>query len=93
MGQPIRMCIGCRGRAPAAELVRVAWLASRGGVVVDQPARIQSRGAWLHPDPDCLRTAQRKRAFGRALRRPVGPDDLADVLAVGAGWVPGPGRA
>jgi predicted RNA-binding protein YlxR (DUF448 family) len=26
------------------------------------------RGAWLHPDLDCLQLAERRRAFGRALR-------------------------
>ncbi|TDT32916.1 uncharacterized protein DUF448 [Naumannella halotolerans] len=29
------------------------------------------RGAWLHPDPDCLELARRRRAIPRALRVPV----------------------
>jgi hypothetical protein len=32
----------------------------------------------LHPDPDCLTKAERRRAFARALRVP-GPLDVAEV--------------
>jgi len=45
--------------------------------VVPDPARRQpGRGAHLHPDPACLVLAERRRAFGRALR-------LAGVLDTG----------
>jgi predicted RNA-binding protein YlxR (DUF448 family) len=37
--------------------------------LVPDPARRQpGRGAHLHPDPACLALAERRRAFGRALR-------------------------
>jgi len=36
--------------------------------VVDTAASLPGRGAWLHPDRECLRLALRRRAFGRALR-------------------------
>ncbi|WP_410645513.1 YlxR family protein [Amycolatopsis sp. lyj-346] len=39
-------------------------------VVVDGRRRLPGRGAWLHPDPDCLAKAERRRAFPRALRAP-----------------------
>lgn len=39
------------------------------------------RGAWLHPDPDCLAEAVRRRAFARALRAPV-RDGAADAVRV-----------
>ncbi|WP_242613793.1 YlxR family protein [Herbihabitans rhizosphaerae] len=35
---------------------------------VDPRRRLPGRGAWIHPDPDCLRLAERRRAFPRALR-------------------------
>ncbi|MGH3905567.1 MAG: YlxR family protein [Pseudonocardiaceae bacterium] len=39
------------------------------GTVVPDPRRRQpGRGAWLHPDIGCLRLAERRRAFSRALR-------------------------
>lgn len=74
----IRTCVGCRKRAVAAELLRVVIDDTRGEhgevhtgvhVVVPDPARrLPGRGASLHPDPACFALAERRRAFGRALR-------------------------
>ncbi|WP_114454550.1 YlxR family protein [Halopolyspora algeriensis] len=67
--EPIRTCVGCRTRAWASELLRV--VAEDGRVAVPDPRRRHSgRGAWVHPDPACLRQAERRRAFPRALRVP-----------------------
>jgi predicted RNA-binding protein YlxR (DUF448 family) len=62
----IRMCVGCRERAPAAELLRV--VVNGHDLVPDPARRLPGRGASLHLDPDCLALAERRRAFGRALR-------------------------
>jgi hypothetical protein len=37
-------------------------------VVPDPRLRLPGRGAWLHPTPECLDLAVRRKAFGRALR-------------------------
>ncbi|BDZ65981.1 YlxR family protein [Agromyces mangrovi Wang et al. 2018] len=63
---PVRTCIGCRSRAGRSSLLRVVVRESQ--VVVDTAASLPGRGAWLHPDRECLRLALRRRAFGRALR-------------------------
>jgi predicted RNA-binding protein YlxR (DUF448 family) len=71
---PIRTCIGCRTRASAAELLRVVVApgadpaAAAVPIVPDPRRRAPGRGAWVHPDPACVELAQRRRAFGRALR-------------------------
>jgi predicted RNA-binding protein YlxR (DUF448 family) len=49
-----------------------------GVLVPDLRARIPGRGAWVHPTPECLDLAERRRAFARALRVP-GPLDVAAV--------------
>ncbi|HET9256934.1 MAG TPA: YlxR family protein [Pseudonocardiaceae bacterium] len=64
--EPIRTCVGCRTRAAASGLLRV--VAVDGAVVPDPRRRHPGRGAWLHPDTGCLRLAERRRAFSRALR-------------------------
>ncbi|MCH9641498.1 MAG: YlxR family protein [Actinomycetia bacterium] len=79
-GGPVRTCIGCRNRELAVELLRV--VADDGGtghwaVTVDTARTLPGRGAWLHPDPECLRAAIRRRAFGRALRITGSPDITA----------------
>ncbi|MBO3103182.1 YlxR family protein [Cellulomonas fengjieae] len=71
---PLRTCVGCRATGPRSALLRV--VVERGGtgavevpeLVVDVGRRMPGRGAWLHPEPGCLEKAERKRAFGRALR-------------------------
>jgi predicted RNA-binding protein YlxR (DUF448 family) len=67
---PIRTCVGCRLRVPAAELVR--FVAVEAGdhfrLQPDPDRRLPGRGAHLHPDPACFALAERRRAFGRALR-------------------------
>ena len=89
--EPVRMCIGCRKRAPAAELLRVVVASGTSGTPAPDPAsgsvllvpdprrRAAGRGAWLHPVLACADTAVRRRAFARALRVP-GPIDPAPVL-------------
>jgi uncharacterized protein len=49
------------------------------GVLTPDPRRrLPGRGAWLHPDPECLHRAERRSAFPRALRVP-GPLDTGPV--------------
>jgi uncharacterized protein len=76
--EPIRTCVGCRTRAAASGLLRV--VAVDETLVPDPQRRHPGRGAWMHPDIGCLRLAERRRAFPRALRS-VGMLDTAAVHA------------
>ena len=78
---PVRTCVGCRGRESRSHLVRFVAVPLDGGFVLtwDPRRSMPGRGAWLHPDPDCYDLAERRRAFGRALR--VAPLDLGDARA------------
>ena len=40
----------------------------------DPAGRLPGRGAWVHPTAACLAQAERRRAFGRALRLTAGTD-------------------
>lgn len=75
----MRTCVGCRSRAPASTLLRVVAVVDAGVVHLapDPRHRLPGRGAYLHVDPACLAKAERRRAFGRALR-------VAGVLDTGA---------
>ena len=46
-------------------------------VTVDAAGNLPGRGAWLHPDQQCLHAAIRRRAFARALRITGSPDTSA----------------
>jgi hypothetical protein len=69
---PVRTCIGCRERAPANELLR--FVAAGLELRPDPGRRLPGRGAHLHPGPACFALAERRRAFGRALRLTGVPD-------------------
>ena len=79
---PVRMCIGCRNRELAVELLRMVAVPAENGRLAVSGATTRShpgRGAWLHPDDRCLTAAIRRRAFGRALRITGIPDTSAVV--------------
>ncbi len=70
-GQRLRMCIATRRRYPDTELLRVVVDHAdpqRRRVLADPLRRLPGRGAWLTPDLSALELAERKNAFGRALR-------------------------
>ena len=78
---PVRTCVGCRKRELAVELLRVVAVDGNGeyAVTVDPARKLPGRGAWLHPDLDCLYAAIRRRAFARALRITGSPDITAVI--------------
>ncbi|MGA4690091.1 MAG: YlxR family protein [Rhodococcus sp. (in: high G+C Gram-positive bacteria)] len=83
----VRTCVGCRQRTLAAELLRVVAREkepSGFAVIPDPRRRLPGRGAWLHPTPECLGLAVRRRAFGRALRVTGQPDTAALDQLVGS---------
>ena len=98
---PVRTCVGCRQRAPASELLRVVGVAGPAGLrlVPDPGRRLPGRGASVHLAAGCLDLAERRRAFGRALRV-TGALDAAALrgyvaqhvpdAAPGVGTVPAP---
>lgn len=84
----MRTCVGCRRREEQAALLRVVATWPEAGppagptLVPDPRRRLQGRGAYVHPDPECVHTAIRRNAFGRALRTGGRPDP--ELLV---GWV------
>lgn len=63
--EPVRTCLGCRGRENKADLIRL--VGSDGAVSVDVRQRAPGRGGYLHPRPECWELALRKRSLARAL--------------------------
>jgi predicted RNA-binding protein YlxR (DUF448 family) len=72
----VRTCVGCRTRDDVTNLLRV--VAVDGACLPDPGRRRPGRGAHLHPRPDCLGQAERRRALPRALRV-GGPLDVEPV--------------
>ncbi|WP_268243666.1 YlxR family protein [Arthrobacter sp. AQ5-05] len=80
----MRTCIGCKLTAAREHLVRLVRSASETGepeALVDLRRRMPGRGAWLHPNPDCLQLAIKRRAIVRALPGVGNVSDVESQLA------------
>ena len=76
---PLRQCVGCREMKPKRELVRVVR-SPEGAVSLDRSGKAPGRGAYVCPDPACLRKAQKAGSLGRAFGVAV-PPEVYDMLA------------
>ena len=63
---PQRHCMGCRERKAKREMIRVVR-GTDGNVSLDFGGKMNGRGAYICPNPDCLKKAQRSKALERSL--------------------------
>ena len=75
---PQRQCMGCRERKPKREMLRVVR-GTDGAVSLDFSGKVNGRGAYVCPDAECLKKAQKSRALERCLETPV-PQDVYDRM-------------
>ena len=75
---PQRQCMGCRERKAKKELIRVVR-GTDGTVSVDFGGKLNGRGAYLCPDPACLKKAQKSGALARSLEVPI-PQEVYERL-------------
>jgi uncharacterized protein len=73
--EPERSCVGCRERAPKADLLRIARTSE--GVRVDPMGSAPGRGAYVHRTAGCVNAALRRGAIARALRTGLSQGELA----------------
>lgn len=76
---PQRQCMGCRERKEKRELIRVVR-GTDGKVFLDFSGKAAGRGAYICPDPECLKKAQKSKALDRSLEVTV-PDEVYARLA------------
>ena len=75
---PQRQCMGCRQRKEKRALIRVVRCTD-GQVQLDFSGKLNGRGAYLCPDPECLKKAQRAKALERGLEVPI-PEEVYERL-------------
>jgi len=71
---PQRQCMGCRERRAKREMIRVVR-GTDGTVSLDFGGKMNGRGAYICPDPECLKKAQKAKSLERALEVPI-PEDV-----------------
>lgn len=67
---PQRQCMGCRERRNKREMIRVVR-SPQGIVSLDFSGKAPGRGAYLCPDPACLKKAIRSKALDRSLETEI----------------------
>ena len=75
---PQRQCMGCRERKAKRDMLRVVRCTD-GNVRLDFGGKVNGRGAYVCPNPDCLKQAQKTKALERCLETPI-PQEVVDLL-------------
>ncbi len=70
---PMRQCVGCREMKEKRALIRVVK-SPEGQVSLDFKGKLPGRGAYVCPDPECLKKARKSRALERAFSAPRPPE-------------------
>ena len=75
---PQRQCMGCRERKAKKEMLRVVR-GTDGVVSLDFGGKLNGRGAYICPNPECLKKAQKAKSLERSLEVPI-PQEVYDRL-------------
>ncbi len=81
--KPQRTCLGCRSSKDKKELVRIVRT-PEGEVLVDRTGKKNGRGAYICPNPECLKLAMRSKALARALDVEI-PEEIYEILTAEIG--------
>ena len=71
---PMRQCLGCREMKPKRELIR-AVKSPEGEISLDFKGKKPGRGAYVCPDPQCLKKAIKSKALERAFSSEI-PEEV-----------------
>ena len=75
---PVRQCLGCRENKPKKELIRVVR-SPEGEISLDFRGKANGRGAYVCPNPACLKKAIKAKALERALETQI-PEEIYEQL-------------
>ncbi len=75
---PERKCTGCGESKPKKELIRVVR-SPEGTVSLDFTGKKSGRGAYVCPDPACLKKARKAKRIERGLECEI-PEEVYDQL-------------
>ena len=76
---PQRQCMGCRERKPKRDMIRIVRT-PEGVVNLDFGGKMNGRGAYICPNPECLKKVQKSKALDRSLEVAI-PDEVYERLS------------
>ena len=75
---PQRQCMGCRERKNKRDMIRVVRQTD-GTVSLDFSGKLNGRGAYVCPDPECLQKCRKTRSLDRCLEVTI-PEEVYERL-------------
>ena len=75
---PQSQCMGCRERKNKRDMIRVVRMTD-GNVSLDFSGKLNGRGAYICPDPECLKKARKAKSLDRSLEVTI-PEEVYDRL-------------
>ena len=75
---PQRQCVACREMKEKKALLRIVRT-PEGEVLLDATGKKSGRGAYVCPDPACLKKARKSKALERAFETSI-PPEVYDAL-------------
>ncbi|ABI68215.1 RNase P modulator RnpM [Syntrophomonas wolfei] len=76
--QPQRMCVGCREMKNKRELVRIVR-SPQGDIDLDTTGKKPGRGAYICPEPECLKQAIKGKRLQKALEQNI-PEGVLEKI-------------
>ena len=76
---PMRQCLGCREMKPKGDLIRVVRAPDGSAITLDDRGKAPGRGAYVCPNPACLKKAVKSRALERAFSCAI-PSEVYEAL-------------
>ncbi len=75
---PMRQCIGCGEMKSKKELLRILRTENEG-IILDSTGRKNGRGAYICPNPECMKKARKSKGLDRSFKMSV-PEEVYDNL-------------
>lgn len=77
---PMRKCVGCQTSKPKKELIRVVRT-PEGKICVDATGKTNGRGAYICPDPECLKNAVKAKRLENAFETQINSDVIDTLMS------------
>ena len=75
---PLRKCTGCGEMKPKQELVRIVKT-PEDEILLDLTGKKNGRGAYICPNPDCLKAARKAKRIERSFQCAI-PSEIYDKM-------------
>ncbi|SHJ90939.1 RNase P modulator RnpM [Paramaledivibacter caminithermalis] len=70
---PLRKCVGCNEQKNKKDMIRIVKN-KEGRINIDFTGKAHGRGAYICPNEECLKAAQKRKSLNRAFGQEISED-------------------